>query len=67
MKRFEDSPLGKELKAKTDIGKKIYETDKTINKKPILNNYTKSDLIYENSFSFCKYCDIKRFKTFLSN
>ena len=36
MKRFEDSPLGKELKAKTDIGKKIYETDKTINKNQYL-------------------------------
>ena len=67
MKRFEDSPLGKELKAKTDIAKKIYETDKTINKKPILNNYTKLDLIYKNSSSFCKYRDIKRFKTFLWN
>ena len=68
VKRFEYSPLGKELKAKTDIAKKQYQKsddtyhfDKVIKKeKPALENYCKLDLIYDSSYSlfFKYYCDI---------
>ena len=72
MKRFEYSPLGKELKAQTDIAKKLYqklddtdEFDETINKKSRLKNYSKSDLIYETNHSFFKYYrDRKKFDNF---
>ena len=50
MKRFEFSPLGKKLKAQTDIAKKqyqkldnTYEFDKIIKKE----NYSNSNLIYD--------------------
>ena len=53
MKRFEHSPLGKDLKAQTDNAKKQYqksddtcEYDKIIKKeKPTMENYIKSNLI----------------------
>ena len=72
MKRFEYSPLGKELKAQTDIAKKLYqklddtdEFDETINKKSRLKNYSKSDLIYETNHSFFKYYrESKKFDNF---
>ena len=76
MKRFEYSPLGKELKAQTDITKKQYPKlddtfgfDKIIKKeKPALKNYSKLDLIYNSNYSFYKYYrDSKNFITFLSN
>ena len=68
IKRFEYSPLGKELKALADIAKKqdqgldkIYEFDETVDKndkKPALKKYSKSDLIYDINHSFYKYyCD----------
>ena len=69
LKRFEYSPLGKELKALTDITEKqyqklrdTYEFDKIIKKeKPTLENYSKSDLIYNNNYSFYKYyCDSEK-------
>ena len=71
--RLEYSPLRKELEAQTDIAKKkfqtldkIYETDETINKKPALKNYGKSDLIYDSIYSFYNYYrDIKKFDNFL--
>ena len=60
---FQYSPLGKELKAHANIAKKqshksdnIYKFDKIIEKeKPILNKYSKSDLIYKGNYSFYKY------------
>ena len=59
LKRFEYFPLGNELKAQIDIAKKQYqkldntdEFDKTINEKSTLNNYSKSDLIYDTNHSF---------------
>ena len=64
MKRFKYWPLGKELKAQTDIVKKQYqkldddyELDNIIKKeKPTL------DLIHKSNYSFYKYyCDSKRF------
>ena len=70
IKGFEYSHLGKELKDQTDIAKrkqyqklrKSYEFDETINKKPALKKYDKSDLIYDGSYSLQKYyCDIKKF------
>ena len=70
MKRFEYSPLGKELKAQTNIAKKQYqkldnnfEFDKIIKKeKPTFKNYNKSNLIYNSKYSFYKYYhDSKKF------
>ena len=59
MKRFEHSSLGKELKAQTDITKKLYLRldntfgfDKTIKKeKPTLKKYNRSNLIYDSKYS----------------
>ena len=72
-KRYEYSPLGKELKAETDKDKKQYqklddtfEFDKIIEKeKPTIENYRKikysKSLIYNNNYSFYKYyCDNKK-------
>ena len=72
-KRYEYSPLDKELKAETDKDKKQYqklddtfEFDKIIEKeKPTLENYRKikysKSLIYNNNYSFYKYyCDNKK-------
>ena len=70
LKRFEYSPLGKELKAQTDIAKKQYqklddnfEFDKIIKKeKMALENYNKSNLIYNSKHSIYKYYrDSKKF------
>ena len=62
MKRFEYSPLGKELKAQTDIAKKQYqqlddtfEFDKIIKKEErTFENCNKSNLIYNSKYSFYK-------------
>ena len=59
-KRFEYSPLGKELKAQSDIAKKqyekvddTYEFDKIIKKeKPTFKKYNRSNLIYNSKYSF---------------
>ena len=70
MRRYEYSLLGKELKVQTDIVKKQYqklddtfEFEKITKKeKPTLESYSKSDLIYNSSYSFFKcYCDCKKF------
>ena len=76
MKRFEYSPLCKELKAETDIAKKqcqklddTFEFDNKLKnnqiikkEKPTLKKYNKSNLIYDSKYSFLKYfCDIKEF------
>ena len=59
LKRFEYFPIGKELKAQSDITKKQYQkldnTDKTIIKESTLKKYIKSDLIYDTNHSFHKY------------
>ena len=65
LKRFEYSPLGKELKAQTAITKKqyqkldnTYEFDKIFKKeKPTLENYNKSNIIVI----------VKNLKTFLND
>ena len=64
IKRFEYSPLGKELKAQTDIAKKKYQKlDKTfefhkiIKKgKPALKKHNGSNLIYGSKYSFYPIC-----------
>ena len=61
--RFEYSPLGKELKAQTDMAKKQYqilgstfESDKIIKKEgPTFKNYNESNLIYNSKHNFLKY------------
>ena len=63
MKRFEYSPVGKELKSETDIAKNQYQKldntfgfDKMFKKeKPTLEKYTKSNLLYGTNHSFCRY------------
>ena len=63
IKRFEYSPLDKELKAQTDIAKKQYQkldntftSDEIIKKeRQALENYSKSNLIYNSKLSFYKY------------
>ena len=57
---FQYSPLGKELKAQTNIAKK--QSHKSDNTKSILNKYSKSDVIYKGNNSFYKYfCYNKKF------
>ena len=64
MKRFEYSPLSRELKSQTDIAKKQYqkldntfEFDKIIKKEgPTFKKYNKSNLIYNSKYDFYKYC-----------
>ena len=56
-KRFEYSPLGKELKAQTDIAKKQYQGLNKFFKsdekeEATLKNYDKLDLIYNSKYSF---------------
>ena len=71
MKRFKYSLFGKELKAQTDIAKKQYrkfdhdfEFDKTIkNKKPTFKKCNRSNLMYDNKYSFYEYCNIKKFNS----
>ena len=65
-------PLGSDLKKKTEIAKKqyqrldkVYEFDKqddnkTINKKPTIKKYDRSNLIYSYKHNFYKYHDIKK-------
>ena len=68
IKRFEYSPLGKELKKQTSVSEKQYQKldnliesnekeDKTKNK----SSRAKSNLVNKNYFSFYKYCNIKEF------
>ena len=69
LKRFEFSPLGKELKAQTDSAKrkykkldKTFEFDKIIKKeKPTVKKYNRSNLIYDSKYSFYPYYNIKNF------
>ena len=63
MKRFEYSPLGKELKAQTDIAKKqyqklhdTYEFDKIIKEeKPTFKRYNRLNLFYNSKYNFYEY------------
>ena len=60
-------PLGKELKAETDISKKQYQNlgdtyvfDKKLkNKKTTFKKYNRSNLIYHSKNSFYEYYSIK--------
>ena len=69
MKRFEYSPLGKNLKSQIGIAKKqyqklddTYEFDKIIKKeKPIFKKYNRSNLIYDRKYCFYAYYNIKYF------
>ena len=71
MERFDYLPLGKELKALTDIANKLYhklentfEFDKTIKKeKPTLKKYNRSNLIYNSKHSFYECYNIKNFNS----
>ena len=73
MKRFEYLPLGKELKAQTDIEKKSVskirqyiwaEFDKVIKKeKPTRKKYNKSNLTYGNKYSFYSCYNINNFNS----
>ena len=70
MKRFEYLPLGK--KAQTDIVKKqyqklddTYDFDKIIkNEKPTFQKCNRSNLIYDNKYSFYAFEIIKDFNSF---
>ena len=71
-KTFEYSPLGKKLKAQTDIEKKQYQGlnkfQKSDEKKTTLKKYNKSDLTYNNEYSFYKYYrNSKKFDNLFSN
>ena len=71
IKRFEYSPLGKELEAQSDIAKKqyqksdnTYEFDKIIKKeKPTFKKYNRLNLIYNSKCIFYKYYNIKTFNS----
>ena len=71
MKRFENSPLGKELEAQSDIAKKqnkkldnTYEFDKIIKKeKPTFKKYNRLNLIYNSKCIFYKNYNIKTFNS----
>ena len=72
MKRFEYSPLGKELKAQTDIAKKQYQklddTDELVRMKkeiPTIKTYKRSNLIYNSKYTFYEYYNIKNLIIFL--
>ena len=72
MKRFEYSPLGKKLKAETEIAKKqyqklddIFEFNRIIKRGPKFKNYDKSNQIYQSDLitflsnqSICFYTKI---------
>ena len=66
MKRFEYSPLGKELKTQTGTTKKeyqkldnTYEFDKIVKKeKPTFKKYNRWNLIYSSKYIFYEYYNI---------
>ena len=66
MKRIKYSPLGKELKAQTDIAKKqcqglnnFLKSDEK--EEPMFKKYNKLDLIYDSKYRFYEcYRDIKK-------
>ena len=61
MKRFEYSPLGKELKAQSEIAKKQYQgLDKLFKSdKPEITD--ELNLLYDSKHSFCEYGNDRRF------
>ena len=68
LKKFEYSPLDKELKAQTSTAKKQYQILDEVfesNKKEekILKSYAKSNLVYSKDFTFYKYHNTKEFAT----
>ena len=58
LKRFEYLPLGKELKAQTDIAKKQHQ--KLDNEEWKIGKYNKSDMIDNTVNSLYKYNDLKK-------
>ena len=70
IKRFENSPLGSELKKQTDIAEKqykkldnTYEFDRIKKEKPTIKKYNRSNLIYNSKCSFYEYYNIKHFNS----
>ena len=62
IKRFEYSPLGKELKKQTSVAEKQYqEFESNKKEKKIKRRRTNSNIVYDNCFTFFKYCDTKEF------
>ena len=64
IKRFEYSPLGKELKNQTSVAKNQYqkfESNKNEERTRSKRSRAKSNLVYNKDFTFYKYRDIKDF------
>ena len=69
IKRFEYSPLGKELKKQTSVAEKQYQKfnndfesiKKEEDKRKSKRSRSKSNLVYNNYFTFYKYHNIKDF------
>ena len=65
IKRFEYSPLGKELKAYTSAAEKQYQKLEFLNlikrKKKFKESCAKSNLVYSKEFTFYKYHNTKEF------
>ena len=59
IKRFEYSPLGNELKKKTDIAEKLCKWLDKIKKKTTVKKYNRSNLVYDSKYNFYKYTNIK--------
>ena len=69
IKRFEYSPLGKELKKQTSVAEKQYQTldkafqshEKEEDKTQYKRSCAKSNLVYNKYFTFYKYRNTKEF------
>ena len=59
IKRFEYSPLGNELKKKTDIAEKLWKWLDKIKKKTTVKKYNRSNLVYDSKYNFYEYTNIK--------
>ena len=60
--RIEYSPLGKELKKRTSVAEKQYQTfesNKNEEKPTIKRSRAKSNLVYNKDFTFYKYYEMK--------
>ena len=58
IKRFEYTPLGKELKKQTSVAENQYQKKKMFNKN---EEKAKKNQVYNNYFTFCKYHKTKEF------
>ena len=63
LKRFEYSPLGKELKTQTSVAEKQYQkfnnTFESNKKEELKRSHAKSNLVYNKYFTFYKYRETK--------